>query len=142
MIKLQKNSEKKNHFPFSHTDTVTEGDDEFSFFDARLPGIIFRVNAENEVQIALTPFNFAWNPMIEIFIGSANNTISAIRINRETFVASIPTPNIIRRDQSNDFRITLENHNVLVFIGNDIYPFISFTMQDLYPVNFIGLRAV
>lgn len=141
MIKLENFSEK-NHLTFFYTDTVTEGDGEFSFFDARLPGIIFRVYAENEIQIALTPFNFAWIPMIEIFIGSANNTRSAIRINEETFVVTIPTPNIIRRDQSNDFRITLENNNVLVFSGNDVFPFMAFTMQDFYPVNFIGLRAV
>jgi len=123
-------------------DTVTEADDEFSFFDARLPGIIFRVNTENEIQIALTPFNFAWIPMIEIFIGTANNTRSTIRMNQETDVVNIPTPNIIVRDRSNDFRITWVGQNVLIHSGNDPFPFMSFTMQDFYPVNFIGLRAV
>lgn len=80
--------------------------------------------------------------MIEIFIGTTNNTRSAIRINQDTFVVTVPTPDIIRRDQSNDFRITWENHNVLVFSGNAVSPFMSFTMQDLYPINFIGLRSV
>lgn len=126
----------------SFLDTVTEGGEEFSFFDVRLPGIIFRVNSENEIQIALTPFKFAWIPMIEIFIGTANNTRSGIRMNQETDVVTIPTPNIISRDRSNDFRITWENHIVLVYSGNDAFPFMGFTMQDFFPVNFIGVRAV
>ncbi|KAG4075501.1 hypothetical protein HA402_003326 [Bradysia odoriphaga] len=123
-------------------DTVTEGDDEFSFFNARLPGIFFRVNADSEIHIALTPFDFTWTPIIEVFIGTANNTRSAIRLNEDTFVVTVPTPNIIRRNQANDFRISWVDHNVLVFSGNDVYPFMGFTMQDFYPVNFIGLKAV
>lgn len=63
-------------------------------------------------------------------------------MNQETDVVTIPTPNIIRRDQSNDFRITWVNQNVLVYSGNAAFPFMSFTMQDFYPVSFIGLRAV
>lgn len=80
--------------------------------------------------------------MIEIFIGSTNNTRSVIRINDETNVVTVPTPNIIRSDQWNDFRVTWAQQNVLVFSGNDTFPFMSYTMQDFVPVNFYGLRAV
>lgn len=123
-------------------DTTTEGDAEFSFFDAPNPGIVLRVNTHNEVLIALTPFNFTWNPMIEILIGTGNNTRSVIRINQETIVATVPTPNILTRDQWNDFRITWANQIILVFSGNNPFPFLGFTMQDFFNVNFYGLRAV
>lgn len=123
-------------------DTVTEGDDDFWFFPGPHPGIALRVRSENEVQVALTPFNFTWNPVIEIFIGTTNNSRSVIRINRETNVAVVPTPNIIARDQWNDFRITWANQVILVYSGNNNYPFMSYTMEDLFPVNFYGLRAV
>lgn len=62
-------------------------------------------------------------------------------MNEDTFVVTVPTPNIIRRDQSNDFRITWENFTVLVFSGNDVFPFMGFTMQNFHTVNFIGVRA-
>lgn len=39
-------------------DTITEDDDDFSFFDGQYPGIAVRVNTTNEIQIVLTPFNF------------------------------------------------------------------------------------
>lgn len=80
--------------------------------------------------------------MIEIFIGTTNNTRSVIRVNDETVVATVPTPNIILQNQWNDFRVTWVNHNILVFRGNDPFPFMSFTMQDFFPVNFYGLRSV
>jgi len=123
-------------------DTTTVGDGEYSFFDGPHPGIVFRVNTENEVQIALTPFNLVWTPMIEIIIGTASNSRSVIRRNQETDVVIVPTPNIITRDQWNDFRVTWENRNILVFSGNDTFPFMAYTMQDFYNVNFYGLRAV
>ncbi|XP_037025228.1 leucine-rich repeat-containing protein 15-like isoform X6 [Bradysia coprophila] len=123
-------------------DTTTESDGIYSFFEGLEPGIVLRVQSDNEVQIALTPFSFVWTPSIEIFIGSANNTRSVIRINEETDVVTIPTPNAIRQDQWNDFRVTWANQNVLVFRGNETFPFISYTMQHFFPVNFYGLRAV
>lgn len=94
------------------------------------------------MQIALTPFDFEWRPMIEIFIGASNNTKSVIRVNQETNVVTVPTPNIISPDQWNDFRITWVNQIILVYRGNDTFPFMAFTMQDFFPVNFYGLRAV
>ncbi len=80
--------------------------------------------------------------MLEIFIGAANNTRSVIRMNQDTDVVTVPTPNIVVRDQWNDFRITWANQIVLVFRGNDPFPFMGFTMVDFFPVNFYGLRAV
>ncbi|KAJ6641776.1 Leucine-rich repeat-containing protein 15 [Pseudolycoriella hygida] len=123
-------------------DTVTEGDDAFSFFEAPNPGIVLRVNTDNEIQISLTPFEFAWRPMIEIFIGTSNNTRSIIRMNEETNVVTVPTLNIISPGQWNDFRVTWVSQSILVFYGIDRFPFMAFTMQDFFPVNFYGLRAV
>ncbi|KAG4079736.1 hypothetical protein HA402_014867 [Bradysia odoriphaga] len=122
-------------------DTTTEGE-QYAFFDGPQPGIALRVNTDSEVQIALTPFPFVWNPVVEIFIGRANNTLSAIRFNQETDVAVVPTPNIIRQEQWNDFRVTWANQVVMVFGGNDTFPFMSYTMESFVPVNFYGLRAV
>jgi len=123
-------------------DIVTEGDDPYSFFESKDPGIVIRVDSDNEIQIALTPFNFEWRPMIEIFIGATNNTRSVIRINQETNVVTVPTSNIISGDQSNDFRITWMSQIILIYSGNNTFPFMAYTMQDFYPVNFYGLRAV
>jgi len=122
--------------------TTTEGDDEFSFFNGPHPGIALRVNSQNEVHIALTPFDFLWNPSIEILIGTSNNTRSVIRVNQETDAVNVLTPNIINQNLWNDFRITWANRVVLVFSGNDTFPFMVYTMQDLFPANFYGLRAV
>lgn len=125
-----------------HIDTRTEDDGRYSFFDGPQPGIVLRVNADSEVQIALTPFNFEWSPMLEVLIGAANNTRSVIRMNQDTDVVTVPTPNIVESDQWNDFRITWENQVILVFRGNDPFPFMGFTMREFFPVNFYGLRAV
>jgi len=123
-------------------DTITEGDEEFLFFEGVNPGIALRVNTDTEAHIALTPFNFVWNPIIEILIGTTNNTRSVIRVNQETDVVTVPTPNILARNQWNDFRVTWDNQVILVFRGNNTFPFMAYTMQDFYPVNFYGLRAV
>jgi len=123
-------------------DITTEDDGEYSFFEGPQPGIVVRVNTDSEAQIALTPFNFEWSPMIEVFIGTENNTRSVIRINQNTNVVTVPTPNIIRPNQWSDFRITWANQIILVFSGNNPFPFMGFTMRDFFPVNFYGVRAV
>ncbi|KAJ6641489.1 Carboxypeptidase N subunit 2 [Pseudolycoriella hygida] len=117
-------------------DITTEADGQYSFFEGRQPGIVVRVNTDSEAQIALTPFNFEWTPMVEVFIGTANNTRSVIRVNQNTNVVTVPTPNIIRPNQWSDFRITWANQLILVFSGNDRFPFMGFTMTDFFPVNF------
>lgn len=124
------------------SDTITEGDGEYTFFEGPRSGIVFRVNTGNEVQIAVTPLSLAWTPMIEIFIGTENNTRCVIRRNQEADVVVVPTPNIIVQNQWNDFRITWENRVVLVYSSNDTFPFMGYTMQDFFPVNFYALRAV
>lgn len=123
-------------------DTTTEANGLYSFFDGPQPGIVVRVNTDNEVQIALTPFNFEWSPMLEVLIGTANNSRSVIRMNQDTDVVTVPTPNIVALDRWNDFRITWANQVVLVYRGNELFPFMGFTMRDFFPVNFYGLRAV
>lgn len=80
--------------------------------------------------------------MVEVFIGASNNTLSGMRFNQETNVALVPTPNIVARGQWNDFRVTWANQVILVFRGNDTYPFMTYTMESFVPVNFYGLRAV
>lgn len=80
--------------------------------------------------------------MIEILIGTQNNTRSVVRRNQETDVVVVPTPNIITQHQWNDFIITWANQVILVYRSNDTFPFMGYTMQDFFPVNFYGLRAV
>lgn len=100
-----------------------------------------RVRADNEVHIALLLNNYIGIPMIEIFIGTANNTQSVIRLNQQIDF-TVSTANIIARGQWNDFIITWTNENVLVSRDGDSAPFINFTMLGLFPLNFYGLRAV
>lgn len=80
--------------------------------------------------------------MIEIFLGSSNNTRSVIRIDDDTDAATVPTPNIIQQNQWNDFRVTWANQVILVFSGNATLPFMAYTMQSFFNVNFYGLRAM
>jgi len=123
-------------------DVITAPNAPFHHFDAPQPGINLRVNANNEIHIALTPYSFLWSPMIEILIGTEDNTRSVIRRNNDTDVVTIPTPNIIEEGQWNDFRVTWANHFVLVFRSNDTFPFLGYNMQDIFPVSFYGLRAI
>jgi hypothetical protein len=81
--------------------------------------------------------------MLEIIIGSNNNTRSGIRRNQETTnVVVIPTPGILGSNQWNDFRITWANQVLLVFRDNEQFPFMAFTMSDFFPVGFYGLRSM
>jgi Farnesoic acid 0-methyl transferase len=80
--------------------------------------------------------------MIEIMIGIMNNTRSGIRRNQaEPFVVNVPTPNILTGGVFNEFRITWVNFFVLVFRGDEEFPFMGFTMTDFFPVNFYGIRS-
>ncbi|KAG5666160.1 hypothetical protein PVAND_017639, partial [Polypedilum vanderplanki] len=123
-------------------DTITNSNENYQFHLASNLGINLRVQTNDEVHVALTPFNFPWTPMIEIFIGAANNTRSIIRRNQETDVVTVPTPGIIRADQWNGFRITWANHAILVWREGEEWPFMGFTMTDFFPVNFYGLRSI
>lgn len=124
-------------------DIVTEANATFSFFEAPQPGISFRVNSNNEINIAITPFDQVWNPMVFIMIGTNNNTRSSITRNRaDENPIVIPTPGILRENEWNDFRITWANHVLLVFREGDEFPFLAFTMIDIFPVRFYGLRSI
>lgn len=98
----------------------------------------FEINSSVEARIALTSFNIAWNPIIEIVFSS--DTIRIIR-NQNTEVVVVPNQGIFRSGQWNDYRITWARNVVLVFEGNDEFPFIAYTMEDFMNVNFYGLRS-
>jgi len=98
----------------------------------------FEINSAVEARIALTSFNIAWNPIVEIVFRS--DTIRIIR-NLNTEVAVVPNQGIFRNGEWNDYRITWARNVVLVFEGNDEFPFIAYTMEDFIPVNFYGLRS-
>lgn len=134
--------EKKRLKNILSSDKTTEGNDEYSLFEALFPGIVIRVNASNEVQIALTSFNFTSSPIIEIFIGATNNTRSIIRTNQDIDVVTLATPNIIARNQWNDFRVSWLNDGIIVYSGDSHIPLMNFTMQDSFPINYYGVRAV
>jgi hypothetical protein len=99
------------------------------------------VKSQHEVHIALTPFDFPWQPMLEIIIGAGNNTQSIIRRNQQIDVVTVPTHGILSGDQWNGFRIVWANHIILVFKEADEWPFMGFTMVDFVPVNFYGLKS-
>jgi hypothetical protein len=100
-----------------------------------------RVHAYDEIQIALTPFNFAWSPTVEIIIGASNNARSVIRRNLDTEEVAMPTMGIIEAGQWNDFRVTWTNNIVLVSREGEM-PFLAFSMQDIFNVNFFGVRTM
>jgi hypothetical protein len=79
--------------------------------------------------------------MLEIIIGANNNTRSVIRRNQEADVVIVPTPGILTNGQISGFRIVWANHIVLAFREGDEWPFLAYTMQDFYNVNFFGLRS-
>jgi Farnesoic acid 0-methyl transferase len=113
----------------------------YQFYQFPSPGVVMRVDAPQDVHVALTPFNMESNPMIEVFIGAENNTRSIIRRNRDQDVVNVSTPNILRGGQGNDFRISWANFVILVFRDNEVFPFMGYTMEDIYPVNFYGIRT-
>jgi hypothetical protein len=96
------------------------------------------VNSEQEIRIALTPFDFIWTPMLEIVFDS--DIIRVIR-NRDTEVAAIPNMNLFTSGAGNSYRVTWSRQVVLVFEGNDQFPFIAYTMEDWFTPRFLGLRS-
>jgi hypothetical protein len=79
--------------------------------------------------------------MLEIIIGTANNTRSVIRRNQDSDVVVVPTRDILRFGETSGFRVSWANHIVLVFREGDEWPFLAYTMEDFYNVNFYGLRS-
>jgi Farnesoic acid 0-methyl transferase len=101
---------------------------------------VFTVDAPHDVHLALTPFAFVSRPMIEVLIGISDNTRSAIRRNG-TDVVNISTPNILQSDVGNVFRISWTNFVILVFRGAEQFPIMAYSMEDIFPVNFYGIRT-
>ncbi|XP_070492468.1 leucine-rich repeat-containing protein 15-like [Chironomus tepperi] len=124
------------------TETTTSAGQPYRFSEAPSPGIQLRVNTNSEIRISLTSFDFIWNPVIEIVIGSNNNTLSTIIRNQDTQVVVAHSPNIIRPGQWTGLRITWSNHVVLVTREGQSYPFLAYNMECIYPVGFYGLRSI
>ncbi|KAG5668556.1 hypothetical protein PVAND_016494 [Polypedilum vanderplanki] len=122
-------------------DTITENSPNYNFHSTSGSGFMVHVYADSTINIALTPFNFPWTPMIEIIIGAANNTRSIVRRNSENEVVVMPTLNVLEINQWNDFQITWANHVILVSKENQM-PFLAFSMQDIFNVNFYGVRTI
>ncbi|CAG9801214.1 unnamed protein product [Chironomus riparius] len=120
------------------TERTTEAGSNYNFVEGMNPGMHLEVFTQLEARVALTGFNFVWNPMLEIVFN--NDTIRIVR-NQDTDVAVIPTQRHFRIDAWNYYRITWARQVISVFEANEDFPFIAYTMQDWYPVNFLGLRA-
>lgn len=100
------------------------------------------MNSPDEVHISLMAVPLVTIPRIEIFIGIANNTRSAIRRNGEsTDVVNIRTPNILEGGRWNDFRVTWANFMVMVFQGNQQFPFMAWNMNEFWPINHYAVRS-
>lgn len=81
--------------------------------------------------------------MIEIHLGANNNTITVILRGGEA-MTSVQSPNLLRQDHWVEFRITWANQVILVTLEDEFieaFPFISFTMDEFFPINFYGLRS-
>lgn len=76
--------------------------------------------------------------MIEVVI---SNGVSRIIMNQATEVVAMPTSFLLRPGQWSRFRITWMRNVVMVFEGDDEFPFMAYTMQFFFPVNFYGLRS-
>jgi hypothetical protein len=126
---------------FNLTETTTEIGQPYRFYTAPNPGIQLRVTTNEEVRIALTPFNFLWTPSVEIVIGTNNNTLSTIIRNQDQEVVVANSPNIIRQGWWTGLRITWANHVILVTREGQNYPFLAYNLQDIFPIQFYGLSS-
>lgn len=79
--------------------------------------------------------------MLEIIIGTNNNTRSTVVRNQQEEVVTVSTPNILPRNQWTTFRITWARNVIIVFEENEEFPFMAYTMQELFQVNHIGLKS-
>lgn len=123
------------------TETETQAGDDFRFFRGTYPGIQLRVNTTSSVRIALTSFDIPHNPMLEIAIGGNNNSLTQIIRNQDQVVVSVPTPNVLNRESFTGFRITWSQHVVLVSREDQQFPFLAYSMDDWFAVNFYGLQG-
>lgn len=56
-------------------------------------------------------------------------------------VVNASTPSILNPLEYRNFRITWVNQVILVFRGNDEFPFIAHSMEDMNEINFYGLKS-
>ena len=124
-----------SHFPLEST---TQPGNNYNFFSGVTPGMQFMASSDSDIRIALTSFNIVWNPIIEVVI---SNNVSRIIMNQVTEVAAVPSSFMLIPNQWSRFRITWMRNVVMVFEADDDFPFMAYTMQFLFPVNFYGLRS-
>ncbi|XP_070507779.1 carboxypeptidase N subunit 2-like [Chironomus tepperi] len=123
-------------------DASTIPGDEYTFFSAPSPGIQFRVNSRHVIHIALSHCDFPTHPMVEIVIGCCNNQRTRIVRNNSTDVAIVLSPGILNLDSWTGFRITWANNVILVYKEGQSYPYIAYTMEDYFQINFFGIRSI
>ena len=100
--------------------------------------MIVEVNRARLASIALTPFEVAWNPMLEIHF--SNTTVRIVR-NQVTDVAVVPNLGYFTPEAGNRYRITWSRQILLLFLGDEDLPFIAYTMEDWFAPSFLGLRS-
>ncbi|XP_070492487.1 leucine-rich repeat-containing protein 15-like [Chironomus tepperi] len=110
----------------------------YNFVNGYHPGMHLEVNSEQEINIALTPFNVAWIPIVEIVF--TNETVRILR-NYDTQVAIVPNLGAFKPGGGNRFRVSWFRQVIAVFEGNDPFPFISYTMEDWVPIGWVGLGS-
>lgn len=96
------------------------------------------VHSDQEISIALTPINFVWTPMLEIVLN--RDMIKIIR-NRATEVAVIPNEGIFIPGAGNRYRIVWSSQAIMMFKASNEIPFLDYTMRDVFPPSFLGLRS-
>jgi hypothetical protein len=113
----------------------------FHFRQATEPGLDIQVTATGPITIALTPLNLPYLPMVEIQLGVENNQRSVIRKNQSRNVANMSTPNILDYDDVNVFRVTWVDRVVLVFREGEEWPFMAYTLEDAFNIQYYGLKS-
>jgi hypothetical protein len=93
------------------------------------------------LRIAVSPTNYTSLPLIEVLIGTASNTKTIIRVNKQTDVAVVATPNIIKRGEMNHFAIRWDNYVVSVHRDGEDYPFIAYTSAERFNHGFYGVAS-
>ncbi|XP_070492474.1 leucine-rich repeat-containing protein 15-like [Chironomus tepperi] len=126
-----------NNFRFVIESTTQPGSN-YNFFTGVTPGMHFMASSNSDIRIALTSFNIVWNPMLEVVI---SNGVSRIIMNQATEIAAVPSSFMLAPGQWSRFRITWMRNVVMVFEGDEEFPFMAATMQFFFPVHFYGLRS-
>ncbi|XP_070501428.1 carboxypeptidase N subunit 2-like [Chironomus tepperi] len=119
-------------------DTQTNFTMNYTFHEGRYPGLHAQILSSRDVHITLSNSH---NPRIDIIIGAQNNTRTIIQNNLGSIYANVSTPNILQASQWRTFRVTWVNNVILVFRGDERFPFIAHTMDRPFLIDFYGLKS-